>query len=358
MRQARVVVLDEALRDLLARWLLTTLVVVVAAAAGASTVLLVASDVDRVREVWDAQVAEGRFVHEVTGVQGAGVDAASCAAVGAWEGVRAAGGRTATTPVRLVTAPASRYDVAAVTPGYVAVVWPGTAAPLAGEVLVGPHAAGSTGLRPGDVAVWADTSGVAGSARVTVVPADGTPRDPTADRQLLTVVPATGTVDRCLVDVDPDHAAAVLPALSSWFEGVAGSPRPVVDLTRAVDPQSALAARASGRWWALAAGLAVATAAASWSARRADLALLRLLGADSGVLALRLAAESVVLVLGPALAGVAAGVVVAAPALGHAVVRDVVLLDVTRLLAVLAALPLLGLALVGRGSVFRVLKES
>ncbi|NHT17266.1 hypothetical protein [Cellulomonas sp. IC4_254] len=372
MRLAAVV--DEALRDLAARWLLSLLVAAVALAAGTSTVLLAAGEVDGIRATWDDQVAEGRFVQVVAGARSSGVDAAACAAVGGWTGVRAAGGRIGTEPVRFATSPASRYDHARVTPGYVQVLWPGAPEPLAGEVVVGPHAAASAGLRSGSTVVWsAVATGNAGlgagarpdraapgavSAVVAAVPARGTARDPAADRQVLSVVPAAGTVDRCVVDVDPARASAVLPALRTWFGDGVDAPRPVVDLARAVDPDAELAGRASAWWWALAASITGAAAAAAWVARRADVALHRLLGADPGTVALRLTVDVGVTVVTPVLLGTATAVVVTAPALAHEVVRTVVLADAARLLVVSAALPVLGLVLVGRGSVFRILKES
>lgn len=354
------VVVDEALRDLAARWVLTVLVAVVALGAGASTVLLVAREVDHVRAVWDEQVADGRFVLVVGGTRGPGVGAASCAAVADWPGVLAAGGRVATGSVRLVTAPASRYDLAQVTPGYLRVLWPGTSDPAADEVVVGPHAASSTGLRPGSAVAWAPVGAGAADrvdAVVTTVPRTRTARDPSADRQLFAVVPATGTVDRCLVDVDPDQYAAVLPALRAWFGDAAAAPQPVVDLTRAVDPEVALAERASAWWWALAGATVVAAAAASWAVRRPDVALHRLLGADTGTVAVRLAVDVIVAVVTPLLAGVAVAGIAVAPLLAHDVVRAVVLADAGRLLVAVTVLPVLGLAVVGRGSVFRALKE-
>lgn len=350
-------VVGEAVRDLTARWILSVLVAVLSCACGASTLVLTSRDTSHIHATWDEHVQSGRFVLSLTGPRGAGVDAATCAVVGSWTGVRAAGGRISTEPVRLVSAPGARYELDQVTSGYLQVLWPGTAAPLAGQVLVGPYLAASAGVSTGHSLAWVDSSGSRGRAEVASVPSTGTAREPVADRHILAVAPAVGRVDRCLVDVDPSHRDAVLAALVTWSSSTASAPLPLADFTRAADPESQLAGRASGWWWAIAAGVVLSAILAVWSTRRADFALHRLLGADTGTIALLLAVDTVVLVLTPLLVGIAGAALVVAPELAHEVVRDLTLLDCARLLVSIATFPVAGLLVVGRGSVFRALKE-
>lgn len=350
---------DEALRNLCSRWLLATLVGLVACGVGAGTVLFSAAEVGTIRRTWDRQVAEGRFVYELRGSGPDGVDSARCDALNAWPAVVAAGGRIRTDSIHPVTSPGSTYELDHVTTGYLGVIWPGVRAPGPGHVVAGPYASESLGLRAGTPVAW-ETDGATGvSSVVAAVPPHASLRDESADRHLFATAAPTGAVDRCLVEIDPGHRAAVLAALGAWFSGDAvHEARSLHDFSRSIDPQAALRERTSRWTWWGGAGLIASVTVLSWSFRRADAALYQLVGVGRASIAVLVAVDVLVASITPAIAGVGLALAVRASALADGLVRSVVLADAARLLATLALLPLLCAGLVLVRSVFVTLKEA
>lgn len=302
-------------------------------------------------------VRAGGYVAVVSGQSG--VPAAKCASLDGTPGIVAAGGVRGHGQATFASAPGVLFQSASVTSGMLRTWDPGwvEAPPPDGPALVvGRAASDELGVRTGLSLV------PRGEAAATVRVIDPTARNPQANRWVLDVVPAAGSVDECWVEFAPAAYEAGLALLPARF--IEGSTEAVTrpylrqgDFAR--NPGDELSTRPQRHGWTIAAALLVGVAVLGAWFRRTELGLYIALGTSRGAVALMFATEvwlltaaawAVSLLWAWAIA-VALGYRVTGGALGLAVVTSA-----SCALAVMALAPVL-CSLVARGSIAVLLKD-
>jgi hypothetical protein len=274
---------SEAIRNLRASPFNWTIRAVLAAAISCGTMLATLGQVSEIERRFDDGVAAGRFVWKASvGNSGQAMSAARCDALQGVTGVIAGGSVLKSAPATPSTQPLARYDLVDVTPGLVRVYWPAADNALTGSgVIAGAYVAQQLGLVAGGE-VLLHQVGDAGSATAVPVEAVMPPslREPFSDRRLYRVAPPQGSTDSCFVEARPQDADGVAALMRSWFPvdlGVTVTPVRTVD-PLAQTPEAELRERLSGWAWILGSSVIALTTLLVWYARRADLALYRLLG--------------------------------------------------------------------------------
>lgn len=217
----------------------------------------------------------GEFVVAVVAQDGAPLDAVRCDAVAGLPGVKGAGGIMTRSP--RISVDGSRVDTATVTPKFVTVAWPSkqTDSPL--DVIAGRAVTQRMYLYDHVRLEWADAGDVS-SLRVDRAATERS-RIPEMDGALALAAPPAGTVERCLVDIDPQWYQAVRAVLTTWDMGAPSIQGPLwVASDTDVDPDSGLKRHRVTALWA-----AVVIIVGGWRAfdvrlRRTDFGLYRVLG--------------------------------------------------------------------------------
>lgn len=293
----------EAWRNVTANAVRSLVVVVIGAAAvGTLAFLDLHQAADLAAFVRD-YTAAGGYVAVVSG-QGERLSAGRCEQLNGLAHVVAAGGVRPLGTLSVASAPGVLFQSAAVTEGALR-VWArasvAAATPGLPSYILGTAAANELGLRAGSYLA------VAGQpvSRVSAV-LDMQRRNPQAQRWLLEVTPASGTVDECWVELDRNGYQPGLASLAAWF--ATGSKEPVVrpyirsgEFTRA--PAQEFAERPQRFGWLVVGGLIGAVVLLSAWFRRAELGLYLAVGTSRLDLLGMLALESLLLVAAGAILG-------------------------------------------------------
>lgn len=343
-------VVDEARRNVLASPVRSTVTAVLALVVGAAAIAWTCVDVRHIERGWHAQRLAGAFVWEVRAQWTEGLSAERCDALRGVDGVLAAGGLLGSSARHAVTAPGERVAYYLVTPGLPSVVWPDDAGVTSASVVAGRDVGSELGWVPGVNVQLRHVDPAGASTSVGSHQVDGVAvaaaRVDGFDRSLVVASAPTGRVDSCLVEAAPGADAALGHLLRGWFEPADAAVALRLHRSGALerDPVAELRARTS-RWGPLlAGGVLSGSAAVTWWARRAEVAVYRMLGMRRGQVLRMVLVETSVMVLLPAQVGATAAVAACAAGGMSGALARALLLDDLRLLLVLSVAPLACLA--------------
>lgn len=268
---------------------LTVILLVSATASGAAVTDLLTQraaleHVERLR----AQGADVLVVHDEDGE----LRGRDCERVSRVSGVRAAGGSSAATVVRLDDVPGSPFRMVTATPGYLRVVLPELRLRASTAVVVGPDVLLDVGLTTGSPISLGDRAALRGQVAARQV------RAPDRRRWLTVLDPAPVRVHECWIEADPGSSRAVERTLAALFPGARELRIVHLVSPQAVDAATRSAAERPSRWsWAMAAVGAGTAVSLLVAARRTELALYRILSAPRSLVLLIAFTEAWILAL-------------------------------------------------------------
>lgn len=341
----------EAVHNARANGLVSCIRVLVAVALGFCFMFLDVRDVRGLEQRFVAQVDGGRFAWTVAAPTG--IPASACDGLQTFTGVKAAGGEVTSLPVRISTQRAATYPLRSVTPGYLTVLWPDAQIGAGEGLIAGSSVAESLGLRSGSFVTIDSVNGTVRTVQVSAV-LPSSKRNGEADRSLFLVTSPSGTVQNCSVDAEPGSSDEVGRLLRSWF-GPGVSVSVYAPDSQGVDrPERDFLNRSAQYVWLAAVVLVVLSNCYYWYLKRGDYALYRVLGLARPRLLLMSTVESGLLIWMPFAGGMLLGLLtVGAPS---ALVSQIALLDAGRATLVLLLMPLLDVAIRGRGDIATQLK--
>lgn len=201
------------------------------------------------------------------------LDAGRCEELRWHQHVMAAGGWRNGGDVTAAHAPGTPFQRFEVTGGIVEVWNPNDTLNFEGGYLVGRAAATELGLRAGS---WVSLDS---SPATSVVVIDPALRNPFAARAFIDLVPASGRVEQCWVELSPEIFDAALIWLPAQFAQDEGKARRLIDRGQfAIDPVELFAGRPHRWGWVPVTGVGVAMIALMALFRRSDTAVYRAYG--------------------------------------------------------------------------------
>ncbi|MFZ4842079.1 hypothetical protein [Mycetocola saprophilus] len=336
----------EHARGLRARPWRALLIALCAALIGIAVPLVSLIETGGLRESWEQQRAAGRFVQVIRAGTIEGFPVSYCENIARTEGVIAAGAILHREQIQLATFPGQNRELLRVSPGMIAIAWPGLAIPGSG-IVAGKDLAAQTGLVP-DTTVNLTRAGTSETRDIVSIAGERSRVDGLNTALLEPDVRADQYTRECYVEMQPGAADAVIPTLTEAVPSTfKATPAPYLKKSALVmDPEKQLPQRASAWGWALGAGILFLLLGVLWWSGRAEMALYRAFGARPVQITLALAAEVIATVLVPVAIG-ASAVIAVAGFTGGIGTQEYLLAgaDIARLLLALLPLPLLGAAL-------------
>lgn len=296
----------ESLKNLASRPVLLILSVVIIAALGFTAMRMTGDEFQRILDYSDQLTERGQ--HAVTVSAPDGIPAGRCEALGEIEGINAAGGRVSSNSDQILAPGMEQVRVKSVTPGFISVMWPGLSARPG--LLFGAEAAERAGVAEGSRVLLASDAPNSPQRVGAVLPR--TARDVDLAQSIIRVVPPTGLVTQCVVDVEPGARIGAIAVITSGLQDLDAHVSPLFAPDPGIpSPQQQLDSRLSLYLPAAAAAVSGFILLALWILRSKDFALYRLLKMGRGKLSLALAVEYVAVVGVPLVFGGMAAVVTA-----------------------------------------------
>ncbi|MFD4957865.1 hypothetical protein [Microbacterium sp. NPDC058389] len=325
----------EALRNLAAYSFQTVVCVALSAAIGFLTVIAGTQELGSIAQQRASLAAAGQDVWRVQSPTA--FSAASCAALGAVDGIHDAGARLHQWSAKIAERPGATIDVLEVTPGYARIGWATSGSPL---VAAGADVSTTLGLRPGS------TLTLQGNGPATTVELDAvlqkTQRLPAGNQVIVILGAPTSQTTECLVESEPGARSAVERHLMSAFNSQATVTPLLNDEQPGGSPDDRMRARITAWAPVIVSAMLVALFVMVQFARRAEWALYRILGVGRAGLLGMLTVQAAASTWAPYAAGTLAGILLAHSSIGADVlVAGGVTGDFIRGLLTLALTPVL-----------------
>ncbi|WP_158268743.1 hypothetical protein [Homoserinimonas hongtaonis] len=301
---------------------------------------------------WHQQVQTGRFVFTIASATSATLDASRCDALNSISGVSAAGAITSERDIEFPQTGNQTWRESTVTPRFPAAAWNDGPPPFSGSNAIFPNElADLLSAVPGSRFTVVDkATGAESSTRVEWT-SEHRSRIDGINRNVIRLGEPSGATKICYVSTEPAAFLDVGSAARGWF----GEPVQVSELGQQTDGAglSIAPARLMDWGWVAVAAAVLLLASSWWFARRADLALYRLLGMATADFLRMMTTECALLVLAPTALGAAFALLVLRPTDAYVIAS--VGLDLLRYMVILCSLPLIALLLGRRSNTVRTL---
>ncbi len=346
----------EAILNLFSRVGVSALLIVLSMSAGFSSVWSSYGDGTVVTEQLRVYTHSGVYAFMVTSaVEEQRLSAVSCEQLNSVNGIKAAGGLQSEALGEVILGDRFSVSIIRGTPGLARFLWPETRP--RGSAVIGARAAQRAGVASASALIYT----ASGREQIVTVNAVAAPtmRGERLDDTLFIAEALTNDaeVERCLIEPEPPYARAAQQLALSWFDGEVRINPYFHPGHASTDPQRTLENRMS-RWIPLVAAITVwAVLVLTWSGRRNDYALYRVLGLNRRSLLLMLAVESALLAIVPTFAGITLALGATNLPLSH-IELSLVSVAVGQLVMSTIVTPLLGYAIVGLRDPLRILKDS